>query len=44
MEDNRTKKTIETIKIYKRLLKQFKKEIVNPQKLDQKIQEEMKKQ
>lgn len=44
MEDNRTKKTIEAIKIYKRLLKQFKKEITNPQKLDQKIQEEMKKQ
>lgn len=41
MEDNRTRKTIETIKIYKRLLKQFKKEIVNPQKLDQKIREAM---
>ena len=44
MEANRTKETIEAIKIYKKLLKQFKKEIINPQKLDQKIQEEMKKQ
>lgn len=44
MEGNSTAKTIESIKIYKKLLKRFKKEIVNPQKLDQRIQEEMKKQ
>lgn len=44
MEENRTAKTIESIKIYKKLLKRLKKEIVNPQKLDQRIQEEMKKQ
>ena len=44
MEGNSTTKTIESIKIYKKLLKRLKKEIVNPQKLDQKIQEEMKKQ
>lgn len=44
MESNSTTQTIESIKIYKKLLKRLKKEIVNPQKLDQKIQEEMKKQ
>ena len=44
METNRKAKTIESIKIYKKLLKRLKKEIVNPQKLDQRIQEEMKKQ
>jgi uncharacterized protein YaaR (DUF327 family) len=43
MEDNRTRKTIETIKQYKKLLKRFKKEIINPQKLDEKIREELQK-
>ena len=43
MQNNQTRETVQTVKKYKRLLKKYQKEIIDQDKLQDKIQEELKK-